>query len=53
MGATYVVKKAYEEFTYKKSVLLVPGFKNKLLVQAVRFMPRWVTRKIIKKVNKG
>lgn len=53
MDAAYVVKKAYEEFTYKKSVLLVPGFKNKLLVQAVRFMPRWVTRKIIKKVNKG
>ena len=53
MDATYVVKEAYEEFTYKKSVLLVPGFKNKLLVQAVRFMPRWVTRKIIKKVNKG
>lgn len=53
MDAKDVVKKAYEEFTLKKSVLLIPGFKNKLLVQAVRFMPRFLIRKIIKKVNKG
>lgn len=53
MDSKYVVKKAYEQFTYKKDVLLVPGFKNKMLVQAVRFMPRWVIRKVIKKVNKG
>ena len=52
MSADYVAEKAYLNFTKNKKVIVVPGYKNKFLVQMVRFMPRALVRKIIKGVNK-
>ncbi|WP_238883593.1 SDR family oxidoreductase [Clostridium sp. YIM B02551] len=43
----------YTKFIKTNKAIVIPGFKNKLLIQAMRILPRNLIRKIIKKVNKG
>ena len=51
MDADIVAKVGYEEFK-KGKVIIIPGFKNKILVKANRLLPRAISRKIILKTNK-
>lgn len=51
MNADIVAKVGYEEFK-KGKVIIIPGFKNKILVSANKILPRAISRKIILKTNK-
>lgn len=51
MEAEEVARIAYKDFK-KGKVIIIPGFKNKLLVLANKFLPRVISRKIILKTNK-
>ena len=43
----------YSKYIKTKKAIVVPGLKNKLLIQAMRIFPRSLIRKIIKMVNQG
>ncbi|MDD7795159.1 SDR family NAD(P)-dependent oxidoreductase [Clostridium sp. 'White wine YQ'] len=43
----------YTKFIKTNKAIVIPGFKNKLLIQTMRILPRSLIRKIIKRVNKG
>ncbi|MBM6860299.1 SDR family oxidoreductase [Clostridium saudiense] len=51
MNADIVAKVGYEEFK-KGKVIIIPGFKNKILIKANKLLPRAISRKIILKTNK-
>lgn len=51
MNADIVAKVGYDKFK-KGEVIIIPGFKNKVLVNANKLLPRAVSRKIILKTNK-
>lgn len=51
MEAEEVARIAYKDFR-KGKVIIIPGFKNKLLVLGNKFLPRFTSRKIILKINK-
>ena len=50
MDAEKVAKIAYEEF-FKGKAIIIPGYKNKLLVWGTKLIPRSISRKIILKNN--
>lgn len=50
MDAEEVAKICYKEF-YKGKVIIIPGFKNKLLVMGNKLMPRSISRKMVLKNN--
>ncbi|MGL4847450.1 MAG: SDR family NAD(P)-dependent oxidoreductase [Clostridium sp.] len=50
MEASYVAKVGYNSFK-KGKVIIVPGFKNKIMVLGTKFLPRCIIRKIIFKTN--
>lgn len=50
MDADKVAKIAYQEF-FKGKAIIIPGFKNKLLVFGTKLIPRSISRKIILKNN--
>lgn len=50
MDAEEVAKICYKDF-YKRKVIIIPGFKNKLLVMGNKLLPRSISRKIILKNN--
>lgn len=52
MEAEDVARVAYKDFK-KGKVIIIPGFKNKLLVLGNKFLPRFISRRIILKANKG
>lgn len=52
MEAEDVARIAYKDFK-KGKVVIIPGFKNKLLVLGNKFLPRFISRSIILKANKG
>ncbi|MBC5624136.1 SDR family oxidoreductase [Clostridium sp. NSJ-49] len=51
MNADIVAKVGYDKFK-KGEVIIIPGFKNKVLVNANKLLPRAISRKIILKTNK-
>ena len=51
MDADIVARIGYEEFK-KGKVIIIPGFKNKILVRSNKILPRYISRKIILKTNK-
>lgn len=51
MDAKDVAKEGYDGFK-KGKVIIIPGFKNKLMVIATKFLPRGIIRKIIFSTNK-
>lgn len=51
MDAEDVAKEGYYGFKNKKAII-IPGFKNKLMVIATKFLPRSIIRKIILSTNK-
>lgn len=52
MDAKTVATIGYKGFMSGKT-LIIPGLKNKILVQSLRILPRNLVRKVIKKVNNG
>lgn len=50
MEANEVANIAYKEFNRGK-VIIIPGFKNKLLVISTKLLPRSISRKIVLKTN--
>lgn len=52
MSAKKVAEIAYRDLD-KGKVIIVPGFKNKILVIVNKFLPRIISRKIILKMNNG
>ncbi|GIM28907.1 short-chain dehydrogenase [Clostridium polyendosporum] len=52
MDAKIVARIGYKGFMNGKT-LIIPGFKNKILIQSLRVLPRKFVRKIIKRVNNG
>lgn len=50
MDAEEVAKICYKDF-YKGKVIIIPGFKNKLLVMGNKLIPRSISRKIVLKNN--
>lgn len=46
MSANDVAKYAYKNFLQGK-VIIIPGYKNKLLVIGNKFVPRWLSRKVV------
>lgn len=52
MSAKDVAEIAYKDFK-KGKVIIIPGFKNKLIVTLNKFIPRKLSRKIILMMNKG
>lgn len=51
MDAENVARITYKDFN-KGKVIIIPGFKNKLLVLGNKFLPRRISRKIVYKTNK-
>lgn len=51
MDAKDVAKEGYDGFKNKKAII-IPGFKNKVMVIATKFLPRNIIRKIIFSTNK-
>lgn len=51
MNADIVAKVGYDKFK-KGEVIIIAGFKNKVLVNANKLLPRAISRKIILKTNK-
>lgn len=51
MDARDVAKEGYDGFKNKKAII-IPGFKNKVMVIATKFLPRSIIRKIIFSTNK-
>ncbi|SCJ94745.1 Uncharacterized oxidoreductase SAV2478 [uncultured Clostridium sp.] len=51
MNADIVAKVGYDQFK-KGKVIIIPGFKNKILVKANKLLPRSISRKVILKTNK-
>ncbi|MEQ8197429.1 MAG: SDR family oxidoreductase [Clostridiaceae bacterium] len=51
MSSEEAALKGYNGFTKTDKAVVVPGFRNKLLIQMMRILPRFVIRKIIGKVN--
>lgn len=47
-----VAKIAYKDFK-KGKLIIIPGFKNKIIIIVNKFMPRSLSRKIILMMNKG
>ncbi|MDY4079592.1 MAG: SDR family oxidoreductase [Clostridium sp.] len=52
MSAEDVAKEGYKKFEKNKAII-IPGFKNKLLVIGNKLIPRALSRKIIQMTNKG
>lgn len=52
MSAKDVAKEGYKKFEKNKAII-IPGFKNKLLVIGNKLIPRALSRKIIQMTNKG
>ncbi|MBS4803308.1 MAG: SDR family oxidoreductase [Clostridium sp.] len=52
MTAKEVAKVAYKDFN-KGKLIIVPGFKNKIIILLNKFIPRSLSRKIILMMNKG
>lgn len=52
MSAKKVAEIAYRDLE-KGKIIIIPGFKNKVLVVINKFLPRSISRKIILKMNKG
>lgn len=52
MSAKKVAEIAYKNLK-KGKVIIIPGFKNKMLVNMNKFLPRIISRKIILKMNDG
>lgn len=50
MSAEEVARVGYEGFKANKAII-IPGFKNKILVFATRLLPRSIIRKIVMKTN--
>lgn len=51
MDAENVARITYKDFN-KGKVIIIPGFRNKLLVLGNKFLPRRISRKIVYKTNK-
>ncbi|MEG0857821.1 MAG: SDR family oxidoreductase [Terrisporobacter sp.] len=52
MTAKKVAEIAYRDLE-KGKIIIIPGFKNKMLVIVNKFLPRAISRKVILKINKG
>ena len=52
MSAEDVAKEGYKKFEKNKAII-IPGFKNKLLVIGNKLIPRALSRKMIQMTNKG
>ena len=51
-NSSYVAKYIIDSM-FKKKKVIIPGFKNKLLVVGNKLIPRALSRKIIQMTNKG
>lgn len=52
MSSKKVAELGYRDFK-KGKLIIIPGIKNKVLVFLNNLLPRWTTRKIILRMNKG
>ena len=52
MNAEDVAKEAFKKFEKNKAII-IPGFKNKVLVIGNKLIPRALSRKIVQMTNKG
>jgi short-subunit dehydrogenase len=50
MTAQEVARQGYRDFRRGK-VVAISGLRNKILIQMIRFTPRWILRKMVKKAN--
>lgn len=46
-----MVDYAYSQFTKRKKVIIIPGFTNKSYISALKFLPRFIVRKIVNQVQ--
>ncbi|MCA1065009.1 SDR family oxidoreductase [Rossellomorea sp. AcN35-11] len=51
MSVEEVVEEAYQQMMTKNKTVIVPGLKNKMLAQSIRFMPRKMVTNIVRKVQ--
>jgi uncharacterized protein len=51
MTVDEVVDEAYKQMEDEKKVVVIPGMKNKLLAGSIRFLPRRMVTKIVRKVQ--
>ncbi|WP_406686335.1 SDR family NAD(P)-dependent oxidoreductase [Rossellomorea vietnamensis] len=51
MSVEEVVEEGYKQMMTKDKVVIVPGMKNRMLTQAIRFMPRKMVTNIVRKVQ--
>ncbi|CAN7219263.1 SDR family NAD(P)-dependent oxidoreductase [Rossellomorea sp. LjRoot5] len=51
MSVEDVVEEGYKQMMTKDKVVIVPGMKNRILTQAIRFMPRKMVTNIVRKVQ--
>ncbi|WP_175990434.1 SDR family oxidoreductase [Bacillus sp. Marseille-Q1617] len=51
MTVEEVVEEAYKQMAHQKKVVIIPGMKNRVLAGSIRFMPRKLVTKIVRKVQ--
>jgi uncharacterized protein len=51
MSVEDVVEEGYKQMMTKDKVVIVPGMKNRILTQAIRFIPRKMVTNIVRKVQ--
>ncbi|MGG3912472.1 SDR family NAD(P)-dependent oxidoreductase [Rossellomorea vietnamensis] len=51
MSVEDVVEEGYKQMMTKDKVVIIPGMKNRILTQAIRFMPRKMVTNIVRKVQ--
>ncbi|MEL3972476.1 SDR family oxidoreductase [Rossellomorea oryzaecorticis] len=51
MTVEEVVEEAYKQMAHQKKAVIIPGFKNRMLAGSIRFMPRKMVTKIVRKVQ--
>ncbi|MGL5151894.1 MAG: SDR family NAD(P)-dependent oxidoreductase [Clostridium sp.] len=50
MSAQKVAEIGFKEFS-KGKLIIIPGWKNKIIITLNKFIPRWISRKIVLKTN--
>ncbi|WP_437176704.1 SDR family NAD(P)-dependent oxidoreductase [Rossellomorea aquimaris] len=51
MSVEEVVDEGYRQMMAKNKTVIIPGFKNRMLTQSIRFMPRKMVTNIVRKVQ--
>jgi uncharacterized protein len=51
MSVEEVVEEGYKQMMTNNKIVIVPGMKNRILTQSIRFMPRKMVTSIVRKVQ--